>query len=350
MLSHRRFSSVAAESALKPDNLSTSTSKAVGSSAKTNETPLDVTPSYYAQGYSLMGFHHNNPFQSVVANGLGQEKENAALTSSTQTRSEGTVSKNNTSAATAVIETKKSESPEEPPNTQRKSVHPEFFMEEQVVPPSPTNKCRQKQHQQQHHQQTLKEQPKLQQQQQQQQSQHHEDYDNPNHLYAEINVKHRPQPMTRQGSEGTASLAMTSISSITGHGSLFTKDYDTGGLSPLPGGLWRIGSTVINTASEENYFDYSNDDTLREHRGENTGLLERIGNAVTQIFYTTCQCFEVNNVKVPMSPGVVKRESSTSVMMESKTLNEATVNTEKSGGGEPIFSSPMENWCVGGLG
>ena len=364
LLFHRRYSSVT-DSLTKPDNISATTTKALDSFKETNETPLEVTPQgYYAQGYSLMGFHQNNPFQSALGSSTGvgsgsaevtQEKDIVPSSSGARTRSEGTFSKTNTATSpnptSIAIESKKSESPEDPPNTQRKNVNPEFFMEEEVVPPSPTNKLRHTKHQQiQREQQALKEQqPKLQQHHHQQQHANHEDYDNPNHLYAEINVKHRAQPITRQGSEGTASLAMTSISSITGHGSLFAKDHDnnTGGLSPLPGGLWRIGSTIINTSTnnnaavEENYFDYSNDETLKDHRRENSGILERMGNAVVHIFYTTCQCFEVNS-REPMSSGVVTKED-LQVDTATKTLNEAIGNgTSTAVSREPMFSSPME--------
>lgn len=125
---------------------------------------------------------------------------------------------------------------------------------------------------------------------------------------------------------------------------------------------------VINTAAaaEENYFDYSNDETLRNHRGEgsingSSNMFERIGNAAYQFFYTTCQCFEVNGGSVPMSPDVVKEEMSratTTAAATTSALNDATVdgtnhavntmtsNASKGGSGgeqQPVFSSPMEN-------
>jgi hypothetical protein len=324
---------------------------------------------YFAQGYNLMGFHQdnneNNLFQQHSTS-ISPGAEGSQQTGSSQdVRTASTVSKTNAmtsthTSAAAILEIKKSDSPDDPPNTQRKSVNPEFFMENAAVPPSPTNKHRQRQHT------SIQQQQKLQQQQPQSQQPNHEDYDNPNHLYAEINVKHRhPQPMSRQGSDGTASLAMTSISSITGHGSLFNKDYDDHNnsniLSPLPGGLWRIGSTVINiannAAAEENYFDYSNDETLRDHHrdigdGNHLGILERIGNAAYQLFSTTCQCFDVHGNNVPVSPGVAVKEESD--VLESKMLNDTTVNGKNKGDGresssggsgeqQPMFSSPMDN-------
>ena len=323
--------------------------------------PQEVVPSqgFYAQGYYLMGFHQNNPFQTALGSTMGvgggsaeisaQDKD-LAQSNSARTRSEGTISKTHTATTSpinpVIIESKTSESPDEPPNTQRKNVNQEFFMEDQVVPPSPTNPIRHRKHPkiQRESPTMLKEQPQKQQQQPPQQV-NHEDYDNPNHLYAEINVKHRPQNLTRQGSEGTASLAMTSISSITGHGSLFAKDHDhsgSGGLSPLPGGLWRMGSTIINTsAAEENYFDYSNDETLRDHQREKSGMLERVGNAMIQIFYTTCQCFDLNG-REPMSPGGDGRKEAEVVDTATKTLNEAVENGT-GGSREPMFSSPMES-------
>ncbi|KAL3765446.1 hypothetical protein ACHAWO_011528 [Cyclotella atomus] len=383
----RRYS--VPESALtrSDDNInSKSTFKNTLDSSKTEQ-------GYFAQGYNLLGFHHHqqqqqqqhqddNLFQhstsisprasaSLEKEGYSQQTgySQANRTASTVSKTNAMTSTAATSAAAIIIESKKSESPEEPPSTKRKSVNPEFFMEDAVVPPSPSNKQRQRQHQQQQQQQ---QQQKQLHQPQPQQPNNHEDYDNPNHLYAEINVKHRPLPVSRQGSEGTASLAMTSISSITGHGSLFNKDYDdnSGGiLLPLPEGLWRIGSMVINTAAaaEENYFDYSNDETLRNHRGDgnnngsNSGMFERIGNAAYQFFYTTCQCFEVNGGSVPMSPDVVKEEMSratTTAAATTSALNDATVdgtnhavntmtsNASKGGSGgeqQPVFSSPMEN-------
>ena len=286
-----------------------------------------------------MGFHQSNPFASATSSEptTTQDKaDNSAPTSSTQgaTRANSSntnSSKNIASATSTAIETKKSESPDKPPSNQRKHVNAEFFMEDTAAPPSPTsNKHRQRQQQSDAaHQQALEEQRQKQQPQQVQPN--HDDYENPKHLYAEINVKHRPQPLTRQGSEGTASLAMTSISSITGHGSLFAQDYDVNAsafnssLNPLPGGLWRMSSTAIMTKpEEENYFDYSNDDTLKQHRGENTSMLDRLSNAISEMFYSTCQCFDVkgNAATMPISPsqgGKVAQESEL-------TLNETTVN------------------------
>ncbi|KAL3790584.1 hypothetical protein HJC23_008790 [Cyclotella cryptica] len=321
------------------------TNKKHNSSGETRQEV--VSQGYYAQGYDLMGFHQNNPFQTNVSRA---SQENEGMQPPTQAKQEADISKQTVTHNMAVIETQRSESPDEPPNTLRKTVHPEFFMEEQPLPPSPTSKHRKQSHQQ---KQSVKDQQQKamqqhhQHQHHHQQAQHNDDYDdNPNHLYAEINVKQRPHPVTRQGSEGTASLAMTSISSLTGHG-----------------GFWRIGSTVVkpssNAAEEENYFDYTNDDTLKEHRSrENSeGIIDRLASIVSQMFYTTCQCFEVNNGTVPTSPAVTKRESNNASVVDTKTLNETTVNgtnnaviTVTTLGGttvgnksEPTFSVPMEN-------
>ncbi|KAL7482530.1 hypothetical protein ACHAW6_008211 [Cyclotella cf. meneghiniana] len=358
------------EHTLTIDNAPPSTLAPTEGSNKNNNSSLDtlqdvVSQGYYAQGYDLMSFHKNNPFQSNVSRST---QENERVPPPTQAKQEIDTTKNTDTNTMPVIETQRSESPDEPPNTQRKTVHPEFFMEEQLLPPSPTSKHRKQQQKQKHsgkdqHQQKATQQEH---QQQHQQAQHNDVYDNnPNHLYAEINIKQRPHPVTRQGSEGTASLAMTSISSLTGHGSLFANDnsFDNGGLSPLPGGFWRIGSTIVkpssNAAEEENYFDYTNDDTLKGHRSsENSeGMMDRLANIVNQMFYNTCQCFEVNNGIVPMSPIIAKRDTNSASVVDTKTLNETTVNgtniavkTVTTQGGntvgntsEPTFSVSMEN-------
>jgi len=364
----RHYSSVE-ESANKPDHVSAS-SKTSGSDAKKSNS---TNQGYYAQGYNLMGFHQNNPFASATSSepASTQDKaDNNAPTSGAQgavrvDSSNTNNSKNIASATSTAIETKKSESPDKPPSNQRKHVNAEFFMEDTAVPPSPTsNKHRLRQQgSAAAQQQALEEQRRKQQPQQVQPN--HDDYENPKHLYAEINVKHRPQPLTREGSEGTASLAMTSISSITGHGSLFAKEYDintstfNSSLNPLPGGLWRMSSTAIMAKpEEENYFDYSNDETLNQHR--NTSMLDRLGNAISEMFYSTCQCFDVkaNAASVPVSSsqgGKVTTEGD--LVLNETTVNQGTNNavitvttqgkTSKGGKNgvtttdQPMYSSPM---------
>ena len=311
-------------------------------SIKIDEAPKQVaSQDYCAQGYNLMKFYQNDNFLSQ-SDGLAQEKEEAVRKSSAKSRQEGSASKNDAMAsATAAVEIEQSESPDEPPSTQRKSVNPEFFMDDAVAPPSPTNGRRSREKQM---------------QQQQQQVSNNDDYDNPNHFYAEINVKHRPQPITRTGSEGIASLAMTSISSITGHESLFAKDYDAGGLSPLLCGLWQTSSTVVKTVEvDENYFDYSKDETAQECREEDSGLLEQLGNVINNTFCNACQCLDTNN-SLSISPDAIKKENTS--VVDAKALHETGLNgknkavgklttrgrkSKEKNGGESMFLSQIKN-------
>ena len=271
-----------------------------------------------------MAFHQNNPFQSQVS-GITNE----TVGQLTRSQREADDSKN----LDVAIETKKSESPTKPPINQRKSVDAEFFTKERVPPPSPLSKTRLKLQQQL----ALKEQQRKVMQLhllRQQQRAQYDDYDNTDHLYAEINVKTRPHPVTRQGSDCSASLAMTSVSSITCRGSLFSKDssHESNTWLPFQRRFWGTGSTVvkIDVSDEENYFDYSNDNTFHVHRAEESeGLVDRLANTVNQVYDYTCQCLGVGAFPLPVPSDGTNRESNSTVGADAETFNTTVYGTNQ---------------------
>jgi hypothetical protein len=333
---HSRYSGITSQ-----DITTNVTAKNVTASISiAEETPLEVV----SPGYD---YHETEQFMSLFRS----LKQTEAVDGSEDGNAPDATTANKTPADAKLAP---SFSPRTPPCTQRKSINNEFFIEEP----------------------TEKEQPNTSQRKSKQSSPQFKDTqdsfanDPSNHIYAEINIRNKPKkphPLSRTGSEGTtgtSSLAMTSISSLTGRDSLFPS-LDPSSQSGL-GGLWfySFGSTgdadevndaaVVPAHEEENYFDYTNDDTVQKARllgavggsgAENasgTRVLDTLSTVLNTVFYNTCQCFE-GVVSAENVADEVVMENDAGVVLVKDVSGAASKAANNAVPKEPTFSLPMEN-------
>ncbi len=174
------------------------------------------------------------------------------------------------------------------------------------------------------------------------------DSSDPDHLYAEINIR-KPRSLSSRTGSDAVSVAMTSISSLTGRSSLFhNADYYNSKSSNAAD-----GNRGHFRGGENEYYGVSAD--------AGTGLFEKLTCVINEAFRNTCRCFDgvVTGSSLPNSPtGTKYSEYGRGVPNSSEektTVNATTANTvaltssTKSASINqhlqdlPTFSSPMEN-------
>jgi len=175
------------------------------------------------------------------------------------------------------------------------------------------------------------------------------DSSNADHLYAEINIR-KPRSLSGRTGSDAVSVAMTSISSLTGRSSLFNipDNYNSQRSNNVTNG--KRGHL---TGGENEYYDAARD--------AGTGLFEKLTCVINEAFRNTCRCFDgvVSGSSLPNSPSGTKYSEFgrgfPNSSEEKATVNATTANTvaltssTKSGSINqrsqelPTFSSPMES-------